>query len=675
MNTATLTRPVDPGHGFTLSRIKEGDMVHAMITLSRQYSRPQEAVIRELATNALESHQEAGCPDPVEITLPCSADPFLTVTDHGLGLGLEDITDVLGDYARSTKRHDGQATPNYGIGSKSPYAVGDSYTVTAVKDGVRREVLFARLADGNPGYKIISAVSTGEANGVSIRVPVLDPATFAQWREAATNVLYWWEENTFLVHDHNPFTGASEHLDLPTFRRDVRHSISVENVLALDGGEWPFGPTTVMVRTGTAGYSVPRGFLDELKLNIRGMDTLVVEMPKDSIKISPNRESIEDTQSNREKIYAVVRAWADTILAAYRARLDSATNSYHLYRVWEGATEAERILSDTVYLGDIRRIYGKTFEITRRFIHYPQGKIRSLETRLSVTHLAEAAKAPCLVLDGLDNRASGIIARWRSAHDKAPVYVFFDKEDVRPLIDPDDLEWVTLADLKAETPARKAKPAAKSLADTDTVDRVGFSYRNRPGVGKHPTTIGELKKLIADGLPLVIGRTKDYNDLADDGGKSIDYSNVVAIACATQAAAHLVEKALGQKASTPEEHRYSLYLQDVEALDDEQKQALVERATLPIRAIHHAAGLTGKSPDLLDALEPLISLQRGLDSMYAQLPGMPEPRLGIEFKHTVALLNELYSPSELLLRMALRADRTAAADRRRRSGRKAAVTK
>lgn len=61
--------------------------------------------------------------------------------------------------------------------------------------------------------------------------------------------------------------------------------------------------------------------------------------------------------------------------------------------------------------------------------------------------------------------------------------------------------------------------------------------------------------------------------------------------------------------------------------------------------------------------------------MYAQLPGMPAPRLGIEFKHTVALLNELHAPSELLLKMTLRADRMAAADRRRRSQTKAAGTK
>lgn len=98
MSTATLDRP-SASDGFTLSRIKEGDMAHAMITLSRQYSRPMDAVIRELATNALESHEAAGHTGPVEITLPGWDDLYLTITDHGLGLAgdPENSIDALRD--------------------------------------------------------------------------------------------------------------------------------------------------------------------------------------------------------------------------------------------------------------------------------------------------------------------------------------------------------------------------------------------------------------------------------------------------------------------------------------------------------------------------------------------------------------------------------------------------
>lgn len=684
MTAATLERTAD--HGFTLSRIKEGDMAHAMITLSRQYSRPMDAVIRELATNALESHQAAGYTGPVEITLPSSADPFVTIADRGLGLGLEDITDVIGDYADSTKRHDGQVTPNYGIGSKSPYAVSDSYTIVAVKDGVRREVLFARLTGGNPGYKILSTAPTSEANGVSVRVPVPDVLAFDSWREAATNVLYWWEKGTFLVHRANFFTGDPETLEIATFRDEVRDRISTPSVLSIKTGFAYSDGSNVMVRTGTAGYSVPYGFFDDLGLSLYGLGKLCVEMPKDSIKVSPNRESIEDTDGNRELIYAALSEWAETISSTYLTKLGAATSSYNLYRAWMEVTQTERVLTGTTSLTATGDKFGKTISIELPHLKYPERGARRQEHYLAVTKLNTA---PCLALEELDNRAAGIIAKWRSAHGKPAIYVFTDKEDVRPLIDPDQLDWVSLADLKAETPTRRAAPTPVSLSDTDTVDRIWYHLGRSRGMAKSAATIGDLKKLIADGRPLIIGTVKDYADLAADGGETIDYDNVAAVTCPTKGLSNLVENTLGQKASTPSGYRYSLYLKQIEDLDDEQKQAFVERATLPRPAIRNAAHLNELcsgwdadhqpipryTADVLEALAPLTALRGDIDPVYAQLPGMPEPRLGIELKHTVALLNELYAPSELLLKMALRADKMAAGDRRRRSQGKSTSTK
>ena len=592
MSTETLERPVVSDDGFTLSRIKEGDMAHAMITLSRQYSRPRDAVIRELATNALESHQAAGYTGPVEITLPSSFDPFLTITDHGLGLGLSDITDVIGDYAGSTKRHDEQATPNYGIGSKSPFAVSDSYTVIAVKDGVRREVLFARLSDGNPGYKIISTTSTSEANGVTVRVPVLEPETFEGWLAAAKSVLYWWEKDTFLVHRANFFTGDPETLEIPTYRDDVIDTLSTDNVLSLglgaDASDWE---QVVTVRAGTAGYSVPQGFFTELDMPVYGLGNLVVEMPKDSVKVSPNRESIEDTDGNREKIHTALAEWAETVSSTFLTKLDAATSSYNLYRSWDEGSRTEKVLTGLTHFIDPARKYGRDMKIDLRFLKYPKSQNRRKETELDVFDLDEARTSPCLVLEELDNQAAGVIAKWRSVHGKPTVYVFADKEDVRPLIDPDELAWVTLTDLKAETPTKRPVPVSVPLSDTDKVERIWYSRGYRHAPVKYRTSIGDLKKLIADGLPLVIGKSRDYRDLANDRVRSIDYDTVVAIVCPTPALSKRVVNALGQKALTPSEYLYRTYLKEVEGLDDEQKQVLVEQAALPERAVRNAGFL------------------------------------------------------------------------------------
>lgn len=678
MTTDTLDRPIDT-EGFTLSRIKEGDMAHAMITLSRQYSRPKDAVIRELSTNALESQQAAGYTGPVLVTLPSDSDPFITVTDRGLGLGLDDIVNVFGDYADSPKRHVGQATPNYGIGSKSPFAVADSYIVTAIRDGVRREVLFARLPDGNPGYKILSSVDTDEANGVTVRVPVQgDYREHQEWLDAARQVFYWWEEGTFRVQGEDAFTGrVSPEKYVRTYRGAATASISTDNVLSIPKDS-PHDHNRITVRTGTTGHSVPSRFFDQLDMQLRALDNLVVEMPQDSIKVAPNRESIEDTESNRELVYGALRDWSANLTSTYLVKLEAATSSYNLFRAWDEASETERTLTDTRDFFSVGKRYGKEVKIRLKHTQYPQGRRRTKEDFLYVADVDQAIKGRCLELDELDGKASDIIARWRSANGMLPVYVFASKEYVRPLIDPEEIEWVTLGDLKVETPSKKAKPMP-SLTDTDIVQRIGRRrYFNQPPT-RYAVTIGEVKERLSGGLPLVIGATKDFEDL------DIDYQQVVAIARGPRKA-EAIEKAVGQQSSTPQEYLLGKYLAEIKGLDDEQKQVIVERATVPRPAIQRAYCLSAKdkqnadnewvsrySEAVLEAIKPLIDLKEGLDPLYAQLPGMPEPRLGIEFKYTIALLSEIFGPSELLLKMALRADKMAAGDRKRKL--KAAGTK
>lgn len=685
MTAATLERPTDADDGFTRSRIKEGDMAHALITLSRQYSRPRDAVIRELATNGLESHQAAGYTGPVEITLPGYQDRYLTITDHGLGLGLGDITEVIGDFAGSTKRHAGQATPNYGIGSKSPFAVADSYTVTAVKDGVRREVLFARLADGNPGYKVISTENTVEPNGVTVRVPVPQDDDPLVWLGAAQKVLYWWKKDSFQLYKRNTVTGDIEAVETPGYRDQSEPAVSTSNVLAMNTALVRetkfFGPNSVIVRAGTTGYSVPSGFFADLALPIHGLGYLTVEMPKDSIKVAPNRESIEDTEANRQQVYAALQDWSETISSLHLTKLEAASSSYNLFRVWGEATWVEKVLTNTTYLDRVGELYGKAMRTDLSFIRYSPGTSRNHASTLLIQDVAAMVKSPCLVLDELDSRAANIIAKWRSAHGKPAVYVLQDKEGLRPLVDPDEIAWVTLDDLKAETPTKRPAEPVTALSDADTVDRIVCMRGQGQGAVRHAWPVADVKKLLADGLPLVIGAAKDFEDLP------IAFGKVVAIACATRKP-KVIETALGKKSATPAAHMRSMYLQEIAALGDEQKQAYVERATLPVRAIRHAwsaADSVRQNRDgewvpyypeaVLKALKPLSELHFGLDPVYAELPGMPEPRLGMELQHTVALLEALHSPSELLLKMALRADKMAAGDRRRRSKGKTSGTK
>src|ERR1700733_14985766 len=83
-NTSTATRTIR----FALD---QASLVHLMGVLDNLYSDKVLAVIREYSTNAAVVHLAAGNPAPIRVPLPTSAVLFLTITDEGTGLSIDDL--------------------------------------------------------------------------------------------------------------------------------------------------------------------------------------------------------------------------------------------------------------------------------------------------------------------------------------------------------------------------------------------------------------------------------------------------------------------------------------------------------------------------------------------------------------------------------------------------------
>ena len=68
------------------------------------YSNKVRAVIRELSTNAYDSHVDAGKSDtPFEVHLPSSMEPHFAIRDYGTGLGHSDCMHLYTTYFRSNR--------------------------------------------------------------------------------------------------------------------------------------------------------------------------------------------------------------------------------------------------------------------------------------------------------------------------------------------------------------------------------------------------------------------------------------------------------------------------------------------------------------------------------------------------------------------------------------------
>jgi hypothetical protein len=159
------------------------------ILSSGLYANKIRAIVRELSCNAYDSHVGAGKKDvPFEVHLPNVIEPWFAVRDFGLGLSNEQVLKLYTTYFESTKTTSNDFVGALGLGSKSPFSYTNNFTVTAIKDGVRR-IYTAFINDyGVPSIVEMSNNVTDECNGVEVRFSVNKSSDFYAFAEEAQYV-------------------------------------------------------------------------------------------------------------------------------------------------------------------------------------------------------------------------------------------------------------------------------------------------------------------------------------------------------------------------------------------------------------------------------------------------------------------------------------------------------
>lgn len=169
-NTTTIERI---GVGDDCSFKINFDAKMARILADGLYSDKVQSVIRELSCNAVDSHVAAGYGDrPIEVHFPNRFEPWFHVRDFGTGLSHAEVLGIYTTYGASTKTNSNDYVGQLGLGSKSPFALADAFTVTTRKDGVENHYSMYRNEHGMPSVAHLHSKPTTDANGVCVTVPV-----------------------------------------------------------------------------------------------------------------------------------------------------------------------------------------------------------------------------------------------------------------------------------------------------------------------------------------------------------------------------------------------------------------------------------------------------------------------------------------------------------------------
>lgn len=251
------------------------------ILIDGLYSRKEAAVVREIMSNAWDSHMAAGTPDvAIKVTCPTQMDPIFRVRDFGVSMPHDQVMDLYTRIFESTKEGTNDQLGQFGLGSKTPFAYTDSFTVTTWLNGEKRTYVAFINDDDVPVINHVGTEPQGdEPQGVEISVPVR-PA------------------------------------DLHTFKKEIAHMVMASDVLPiLDGMSMPedtfvhegdgyrvvrdnYSMGLFAVRQGCVVYPTPTFSSPHVNYGY----TLIVDVPIGSVDVTANREAMSLNDTTRQTV-------------------------------------------------------------------------------------------------------------------------------------------------------------------------------------------------------------------------------------------------------------------------------------------------------------------------------------------------------------------------------------
>lgn len=288
--------------------------------------------VRELVSNALDSHRRADVDKPIIVSLVSTKDNNyeFSVEDFGVGLDTDDVKNIISKYGRSLAREEKNSLGAMGLGFKSPLAYTSSFYFIARKNGVETKWMMYEGEEGNT-IDLLYSKSTTELNGVKVIVPVRynNRGDFVvKMREQ----LAYFESVYFDIHN-----GAIRN-DFNIFReQDFQFSeLSSDNNLhiCLDNVYYPID----FSKLGISTINIPIGLRFGLS---------------DGIYPTPNREALRYTSEAKKIILDKIEAVANYLVEKYNSTIVDTTNLKDVFTYYDNNSRRVALLNKNCEINSI----------------------------------------------------------------------------------------------------------------------------------------------------------------------------------------------------------------------------------------------------------------------------------------------------------------------------------
>lgn len=300
---------------------------HLLSLMTDLYSDQELAIIREYSTNARDSHIDSGQPNrPIEVTTPNALSQHLVIRDYGIGLSINDLETIYSKYGASTKRGSDDVNGMLGLGGKSALTYSSQFMVTAVKSGVKSQIVVNRNEDGRGVMEVVDTRSTDEPNGVEIKIPAKEDN---ELEHKAQRFFYYWSPGTVLLNGQRPDHMMSE----------PGHTKIGDSAYAIRTNDyWRRSATDVIVMGGVAYPTQNKPFTEAIGSNNYTSNNYnthtVVYVEMGEVTFAPSREALSYTPRTQAAIQRIAGTLRQQLSDSIMAQLDSAANYAHAYKVW-----------------------------------------------------------------------------------------------------------------------------------------------------------------------------------------------------------------------------------------------------------------------------------------------------------------------------------------------------
>jgi Histidine kinase-, DNA gyrase B-, and HSP90-like ATPase len=319
---------------------------------SKMYTKPYYAVVRELVTNALDAHLNAGLeqlPITVDLKIGTEFTPtVLTVEDYGLGISPADFNNVFLNIGVSSKADSNQQHGGFGIGALSIFSVSDQAKFVTTHAGITYTYLLYRDSN-NQNFPTANCIeqcaASADQSGTKVSIPIVH--SYSANKELAQAIL---ELTAFITPRPvlvSPLTNIKQQYENYLEFISGKHAqlaTATALFITADLGRLIEGQRTeLLIQVGEIVYqtnlkqrceiwgrdsNIPDLFIRWGEdIFYRDLDDgrayLIVRVPIGVLTLAANREEISQTEANFSYLStAITQAYAD-ICQAYAQNLSS----------------------------------------------------------------------------------------------------------------------------------------------------------------------------------------------------------------------------------------------------------------------------------------------------------------------------------------------------------------